>query len=37
MIIYKTINLINGKFYIDKDKLNNPEYLGSGLLLKKSY
>lgn len=36
MIIYKTTNLINGKFYIGKDKNNNDSYLGSGLLLKKA-
>ena len=34
MIIYKTINLINGKFYIGKDINNNPNYLGSGKILK---
>jgi hypothetical protein len=34
MIIYKTINLINGKFYIGKDSNNNPNYLGSGIILK---
>lgn len=34
MIIYKTINLINNKFYIGKDKYNNPDYFGSGKLLK---
>jgi group I intron endonuclease len=33
MIIYKTTNLINGKFYIGKDTKNNPVYLGSGTLL----
>ena len=33
MIIYKTTNLINGKFYVGKNSTNNPEYLGSGLLL----
>lgn len=33
MIIYKTTNLINGKFYIGQDSKNNPEYLGSGKLL----
>lgn len=36
MIIYKTINLINGKIYIGQDSKNNPEYLGSGLLLKRA-
>lgn len=36
MIIYKTTNLINGKFYIGKDKYNNPNYFGSGLILKRS-
>ena len=30
MIIYKTINLINKKIYIGKDKNNNTNYLGSG-------
>lgn len=34
MIIYKTINLINEKFYIGKDEKNNPNYLGSGKILK---
>lgn len=34
MIIYKTTNLINGKFYIGKDSFNDPEYLGSGKLIK---
>lgn len=33
MIIYKTTNLLNGKFYVGKDKHNNPQYLGSGLKL----
>jgi hypothetical protein len=36
MIIYKTVNLINGKFYIGKDSKNNPEYFGSGILLIKA-
>lgn len=36
MIIYKTINLINDKIYVGKDKNNNPKYLGSGLILKKA-
>ena len=34
MVIYKTTNLINGKFYIGKDKFNKENYLGSGLILK---
>jgi group I intron endonuclease len=33
MIIYKTINIINNKIYIGKDFFNNPNYLGSGILL----
>ena len=36
MIIYKTVNAINGKFYIGQDSNNNPEYLGSGTLLKRA-
>lgn len=36
MIIYKTTNLINNKIYIGQDSKNNPEYLGSGTLLKRS-
>lgn len=36
MIIYKTTNLINGKIYIGKDTFNDPTYLGSGLILKRS-
>lgn len=36
MIIYKTTNLINGKFYVGQDSNNNPEYLGSGNLLKRA-
>ena len=35
-IIYKTTNLLNGKWYIGKDEKNNPNYLGSGTLLTKS-
>ena len=30
MIIYKTINLINGKIYIGQSKWNNSKYFGSG-------
>ena len=36
MVIYKTTNLINGKFYIGKDVRNLNCYLGSGELLKKA-
>ena len=36
MIIYKTTNLINNKFYVGKDKYNNPLYLGSGKILKEA-
>jgi len=36
MIIYKTTNLVNGKFYIGKDVRNDPNYLGSGILLSKA-
>jgi len=33
MIIYKTTNLINGKFYVGKDANNRNYYLGSGSIL----
>ena len=36
MVIYKTTNLINGKIYIGQDKNNNPNYYGSGDLIKKA-
>jgi group I intron endonuclease len=36
MIIYKTTNLINGKFYIGQDFKNDPYYFGSGKLLKRA-
>jgi len=36
MIIYKTINLINGKIYIGQDFYNNSEYFGSGILINKA-
>ena len=36
MVVYLTINLINGKKYIGKDSNNNPSYLGSGVYLKKA-
>lgn len=34
MVVYKTTNITNGKIYVGKDVKNNPEYLGSGLILK---
>ena len=34
MVIYKTTNLINGKIYVGKDSNDNPNYLGSGIVLK---
>jgi group I intron endonuclease len=36
MIIYKTVNVLNGKFYVGQDSKNNPEYLGSGTVLKRA-
>lgn len=36
MIIYKTTNLINNKFYVGKDTINNSNYFGSGFLIKKA-
>ena len=36
MIIYKTTNLVNGKFYVGKDVNKGPNYLGSGLLLNRA-
>jgi group I intron endonuclease len=36
MIIYKTTNLINGKIYIGQDSNNDPDYLGSGIALKRA-
>lgn len=36
MVIYKTTNLINGKFYIGKDAKNRNSYLGSGKILKQA-
>jgi len=36
MIIYKTTNTINGKFYVGKDSKNNPAYFGSGMILQKA-
>lgn len=36
MVVYMTINLINGKRYIGADTKNNPNYIGSGTLLIKA-
>ena len=36
MVVYKTTNLINGKFYVGKDQNNDPSYLGSGKLFKQA-
>jgi group I intron endonuclease len=36
MVIYLTVNLINNKKYIGQDSNNNPNYLGSGVYLKKA-
>lgn len=36
MVIYKTTNNITGKIYIGQDSKNDPEYLGSGKILKQS-
>lgn len=36
MIIYKTTNLVNGKIYVGQDSKNNPEYLGSGIKLRRA-
>jgi group I intron endonuclease len=36
MVVYLTTNMVNGKKYIGKDSKNNPNYLGSGVLLQKA-
>jgi group I intron endonuclease len=36
MVVYLTVNLINGKKYIGADSKNNPQYLGSGDFIKKA-
>ena len=35
-IIYKTINLTNGKFYVGQQSTNDETYLGSGKILKRA-
>lgn len=34
MVIYITTNIVNGKKYLGKDTKNDPNYLGSGVILK---
>jgi group I intron endonuclease len=36
MIIYKTVNVLNGKFYVGKDERNKPDYYGSGINLNRA-
>lgn len=36
MVVYKTTNLLNGKFYIGKDARNRKSYYGSGKVLKQA-
>ena len=36
MVIYKTTNLVNGKIYVGQDLNNNPDYIGSGAVLRKA-
>jgi len=36
MVIYEIINTVNNKRYIGKDKHNNPNYFGSGVLINKA-
>jgi len=37
-IIYKTINQINGKYYVGQHNTSaNDGYIGSGIILKKSH
>jgi len=36
MVIYETINKINGKHYIGKDSNNDPSYFGSGKLIRRA-
>ena len=37
MQIYKITNLINHKIYIGKDTTSDPNYFGSGLLIKRAF
>ena len=36
MIIYKTVNTVNGKIYVGQDSNNNQKYFGSGIRLKRA-
>jgi group I intron endonuclease len=36
MYVYRTTNLINNKIYIGQSKYNDPNYLGSGVFIKKA-
>ncbi len=36
MVVYKTVNKVNGKIYIGKDAKNRLDYIGSGVILKKA-
>ena len=36
MFIYKTTNIINGKFYVGQSLYDDPKYLGGGNLIKKA-
>ena len=36
MVIYKTTNLVNGRFYVGKDARNRRNYLGSGKVLRRA-
>lgn len=34
MVVYKTTNLVNGKIYVGQDSKNDPNYIGSGKIMK---
>ena len=36
MVVYKTTNIINDKIYVGQDSKNNPNYLGSGKIMKRA-